>query len=88
MKKKTFLIIILTLGLIIGFNELFNYMDVVYAKSIGTVTATRLNVRTAAGTDKELLTNQGKPVTLIKGQTIQILKESKNWYQVSFTDQK
>lgn len=61
-------------------------------KKIGTVTASSLNVRQAAGTDKEILKYDGNNVRLTKGQTVTITGESKvekvTWYKIAFTYQK
>lgn len=61
-------------------------------EKIGTVTASSLNVRQAAGTDKEILKYDGNNVRLTKGQTVTITGESKVdkviWYKISFTYQK
>lgn len=61
-------------------------------EKIGTVTASSLNVRQAAGTDKEILKYDGNNVRLTKGQTVTITGESKVdkviWYKISFIYQK
>lgn len=58
----------------------------------GHVTASSLNVRTAAGTDQSILKYEGANVKLTKGQSVTIKSEKKVgsviWYQVSFTYQK
>lgn len=60
-----------------------------YAATKGTVTGSSLRVRTGAGTDKKVLTVDGKEVRLTKGKTVNVKKaievKDVTWYQVSFS---
>lgn len=86
MKNKVIFTILLTIGFIFMANGIFmkQEMGTVKASSTGTVTATTLNVRTGASTSKDILQYNGANVFLKKGDKVTILKETKDWYQISF----
>lgn len=74
-----FLCIILVLPMFLTNSKL-----VLAATRTGTVNASSLNVRTGAGTDKKILQNSGKNVSLKKGTKVTIISEKKDWFYISF----
>lgn len=95
MQKRTIMAILLTAG--VSSSCHFPNVNIInstvpytaYAATKGTVTGSSLRVRTGAGTDKKVLTVDGKEVLLAKGKTVNVKKaievQNVTWYQVSFS---
>lgn len=74
------------LGILVAFPLISMFIDngnKVNAASIGVVTADKLNVRTGAGTDYDILVVDGKQVKLAKGTEVNIISEDDTWYYIS-----
>lgn len=87
-REKRICILAFVLGLIVSLpimSMIFNYKDNTSAAYEGVVTADRLNVRTGAGTNYNLLMSNGSVVRLVKDTKVTILSENNGWYYVSAT---
>ena len=74
------------LGILIVFpliNMFIGDVDNVNAASTGVVSADKLNVRTGAGTNYDILVVNGAQVKLSKGTEVDILSENGTWYYIS-----
>ncbi len=80
--KKKYGAALLILSLVVQ-NLLFNSTDQVYATTTGTVTATKLNVRSSTSTSSSIVKVNGSYVYLKKGAKVPILSSKGSFYYVS-----
>ncbi len=83
---RSIVYIALIIALIGLSNTYFYHQDqfVAQASATGTITASSLNVRKGAGTNYDVLVNNGSSVSVKKGAQVTIVKEENDWYLISF----
>ncbi len=84
MKRKNIVSFAIAVFGLSMFLFVFLYNTDVFAAKTGKVTTDSLNVRTGAGTNYSILTDNGTKVKLNKGTAVTISSEKNGWYYISF----